>query len=391
MALRDADDNEQLRALDGKWVRLEVGPFAYAIQEVAKETADAWWAQNSPDAVQVPALDLSVTDLRDAEQILDPNLSLADGLDKAIPAFGGKASHYGGIAKIGQDVPVPKAFAVPVHYYWQFMTQNGLHDHVAAMIADETFQDDPAVRDARLEELRDAIEAAPVDPNFEAMLMAKLQSDYPGVRMRFRSSTNAEDLDGFTGAGLYTSKTGDPGDPDKPVLKAVRQVWASVWNFRAFEERSYRGIDHLAVGMALLVHRSFPDEEANGVALTANPYDTSGLEPGFYVNVQVGEASVVQPASGVTTDQFIYSFDFPGQPITFIVHSSLIPEGTTVLTNAQTYELGVALKAIHEYFRPVYGTQADEWYAMDVEFKLEGESGQTPELFVKQARPHPGW
>jgi hypothetical protein len=45
--------------------------------------------------------------------------------------------------------------------------------------------------------------------------------------------------------------------------------------------------------MALLVHNSFVDEEANGVALTSNPFDTSGMVPGFYINIQVGEASVV--------------------------------------------------------------------------------------------------
>ena len=39
----------------------------------------------------------------------------------------------------------------------------------------------------------------------------------------------------------------------------------------------------MPVGMALLVHRSFTDEEANGVALTANPFDTTGFEPGFRV------------------------------------------------------------------------------------------------------------
>jgi hypothetical protein len=146
----------------------------------------------------------------------------------------------------------------------------------------------------------------------------------------------------------------------------------------------------MQVGMALLVHRSFPDEEANGVAITANIFDTSGLEPAFYVNVQDGEESVVQPDAGVISDQFLYYYDQPGQPIVFIAHSNLIPDGETVLTNAQTYELGVALASIRDYFYPVYGINGG-FYGMDTEFKFDGEPGEEPALFMKQARPYPGW
>ena len=170
------------------------------------------------------------------------------------------------------------------------------------MLADSDFLGDPAQRAQQLESLRDAMKAAPVDAAFEQMLIDKLNADYPGTRMRFRSSTNCEDLDGFTGAGLYTSKSGDPSDPAYPVLDAVRTVWSSIWFFRAFEEREYRQIEHESVGMALLVHHSFPYEEANGVAITANLFDSLCMEPGFYVNVQFGDESVVLPNPGVTSD-----------------------------------------------------------------------------------------
>ena len=391
MALRGAVNNEDLLKLNGKWVKLDVNAFDYNITEVSKDEADVWWEENKPDVVQVPNLDIETTELRDIELVCNLDLGMDECLKQAIPAYGGKASHYSLIAQIGQDVPVPKAFGIPVYYYWQFMEKNGFHNQISQMLADESFQTDPAIRDQRLQELRNTMIQAPVDPNFYANLLTKLNTDYSGIRMRFRSSTNAEDLDGFTGAGLYTSKSGDPNDPNKPILNAIKEVWASVWFFRAFEERSYRSIDHQTVGMALLVHNSFPYEEANGVALTANPYDTSGMEPGFYINVQFGEHSVVQPDPEITTDQFIYHFDYPGQPITYISHSSLIPEGTNVLTTLQTYELGKALKAIHEYFRPLYGPDSTKWFAMDVEFKFNGDNGETPKLFVKQARPHPGW
>jgi pyruvate, water dikinase len=391
MALKNAHQDPTLLALQDKWVRLTVTAFNFAVEEVTKEEADVWWEAHKPTAVQVPNLDLSVTDLVDIEKVLGENVSLGGALDKAIPAFGGKASHYSALTRIGADVPLSKAFAVPVYFYRQFMEENGFLERVKKLLADETFLDDPATRDHELSALRQDMLQAPVNPTFASMLLEKLKKEYPNTRMRFRSSTNAEDLDGFTGAGLYISLSGDPDDPSFPVLDAVRGVWSSVWYFRAFEERSYRSIDQLSVAMALLVHESFPNEEATGVALTANLYDTSGLEPGFYINVQYGGTSVVKPDPGIATDQFIYHFYSPGQPIVFMSHSNLIPEGTTVLTSEETYVLGKGLSAIHEFFKPLYGSDSEKWYAMDVEFKFDGPLGETPSLFFKQARPHPGW
>ena len=394
MGLIGADKDPTLLALDGKWVELTVGPFQWEIREITQQEADTWWEEHKPTPVTVPPMDLSVTELTDIEDVLAiEELGLGPALAKAIPAFGGKASHYGAFSRMSEKVPHPKAFGIPLYYYRQHMEQNGLDAQVTAMLEDPGFSADPVVRDDLLKALRDAIRIAPLDPDFEAAVLAKLAADYPGIRMRFRSSTNAEDLDGFTGAGLYTSKSGDPNDPERPVADAIRRVWASIWNSRAVQERAYRSIPHDAVGMALLVHRSFPDEEANGVALTANIFDTTGLEPGFYVNVQVGEESVVKPEPGVTTDQFIYHFYSPGQPIIFLSHSSLMPDGENVLTNKQVYALGQGLDEIHKYFEPLYGLSGGNtgFYSMDVEFKFDGEPGEEPQLFIKQSRPHAGW
>lgn len=379
MALRGAFQSPDLRALENKWVHLTVDPFEYKIEEVTKAEADAWWDKHKPDPIQVPTPDLSVTDLRDAELIRV----------KDIPIFGGKASHFGDMTQIGPLVPLPKAFAIPFYYYKQFMADNGFDAQVDAMLADEKFKSDPVYRDQQLAALRAAIEVAPIDPVFESTLLDKLAAEYPGLPMRFRSSTNSEDLNGFTGAGLYTSKSGDPNNPDKPMRNAIRKVWAALWNFRAFEEREYRGIPHKGVAMALLVHRSFPTEEANGVALTANMFDPTA--PAFYINAQAGDATVVLPDPGVTSDSFLYYYYYPNQPISYFSHSSLIPEGTTVLSTSQTYKLGQALEAIHQHFSQYYQV-GNNFYAMDVEFKFDddGKGGEAT-LTIKQARPHYGW
>ena len=53
-----------------------------------------------------------------------------------------------------------------------------------------------------------------------------------------RSSSNAEDLLGFNGAGLYDTAGNVVG---KHALgEAMKKVWASLWNLRAVDERSPR-------------------------------------------------------------------------------------------------------------------------------------------------------
>jgi hypothetical protein len=400
MGLRGAMTNEKLLAFDGKWVRLTVGGNDWTIEEVTEEEALAYIEDKRPEPIELPPLDLETTELADIEDITIPEgeETLREAIKRSVLAYGGKAAQYSVLAQIGDKVPVRKAFAIPVYYYDQFMRENGLYDEMVDLLADPEFQGSPDVRDAALEAFRDKMKASPVNQEFQDLLKAKMDEVIPGLSIRFRTSTNSEDLEGFPCAGCYESQTGDPNDPAEgweDVLKALRKTWASIWLFRTFEERSYYGIDHNSVGMALLCHHNFPDEEANGVAVTANPFDAAGLEPAFYVNVQKGgEAEVVHPPAGVASDQFLYYFDNPNRPITYIAHSSLIEEGQTVLNAEQTLELGFAMQAIHAKFSEAYGPKAGNqgWYAMDIEFKFDDEDDpENPaRLLVKQARPYPG-
>ena len=396
MGLKGAVTNSALLALKGKWVKLVVGPSEYTISEVTQEEADAWWEAHKPTAVSIARMDTSAKELLDVGDILDLKLGLGQAIKQAIPAYGGKATNYGTFPHMDTtQIKFHKAFGIPVFYYWQHMQQHGFNDSVDKWLADPKFTGDPAERDKRLKWLREAIRSASLDSAFAADVKKKILETLPGVnRIRFRSSTNAEDLDGFTGAGLYESHYGLMDDPVKTIYDALKNVWSGVWFFRSFEERTFRSIEHKSVGMALLVHPAYPEEEANGVASTANPFDLEGLEPGFYVNTQTGgDEEVVAPSPGVTTDQFIYHFDMPGQPIVFISHSTLVPKGSTVLTASQTHLLGMALKEIQRYYQPLYGKDPSKWWGMEVDFKLDqpmDDPTGAPIILIKQARPYPG-
>jgi hypothetical protein len=398
MAIRDAHSNPELLALEGKWVELEVGPFDWSIREITEAEAEAFFEENlKPDPLTVQPMNLAVTDLRSLGEMIDlSTTSLRDGISGNIPAFGAKATNYAALIEAkeaGEPIPVQPGFAVPMYYYDQFMTDNGLWDRIDVLMADPQWSD-PAFRAEQLELFKDEIRAAPMRPEVVALITARAVEMFPGENARFRSSTNSEDLGKFTGAGLYNSETGDPdiaGNGRDSIEWAVKKVWSQVWNPRAYEEREYFSMNHLDVGMALLVHANFPDEEAQGVAITNNPYDTTGLEPAFYVNGQEGEVDVVTPDPGVLPDAYLHYFYSPGQPIVYIQHSTLLPEGETVLTEAEAYDLGVALDAIHRFFQPAYA-EGSEWYALEVDWKFDDkETPGTPQLYVKQARPFPGW
>jgi hypothetical protein len=180
-----------------------------------------------------------------------------------------------------------------------------------------------------------------------------------------------------------------PGGEKDSVEWAIKKVWSQVWNPRAYEEREYFSMSQLDVGMALLVHANFPEEESQGVAITNNPFDTSGLEPAFYVNGQVGNVDVVTPDRDTLPEAYLHYFGSPGQPLVYTQRSSLVAEGAAVLSPEQSYRLGLGLDAIHKYFAAAYGASGG-WYALEVDWKFDDKrTPGEPSLFIKQARPYP--
>ncbi|MDB4930919.1 MAG: hypothetical protein JWM10_3403 [Myxococcaceae bacterium] len=157
--------------------------------------------------------------------------------------------------------------------------------------------------------VRGAVEATPIAPATLAEIDRALRSAFaalaPTQGIRFRSSSNVEDIEGFNGAGLYESFTGfidaaaqpRASDRDKTVERAIVRVWGSFWSFEAFEERRAERIDHLSAAMAVLSHPRFDDEleRATGVCtFTAQPPNSADAES-LEVNVQVGDGSVANP------------------------------------------------------------------------------------------------
>ena len=75
--------------------------------------------------------------------------------------FGAKTAQLAKVAGL-RGVRTPRAFGLPFAAYAQFLAANGLDRRIAALLADPAFAADPQRRRAALDELRAAIDAAPV-------------------------------------------------------------------------------------------------------------------------------------------------------------------------------------------------------------------------------------
>src|SRR5258707_7326220 len=118
--------------------------------------------------------------------------------------------------------------------------------------------------------MRDRISHGTINSQLRAAVLQRLHLEFPGKGVFARSSTNSEDLPNFSGAGLYSTAPNVRGD--EQMIDAIRFVWASVWNYEAYEARERGGIEHTKIYMAVLIQEGI-NSESSGVMSTADPFN----------------------------------------------------------------------------------------------------------------------
>ena len=368
--ISDALDKPAIDDLIGSYVRYTVTESGWTLRAATPAEVEAHYAASRPAGDQTPQRDLSVTGIKPLSEI---------GFDDW-KAFGVKAANLAVLRTLGFPAgTVPDGFAIPFYFYDEFMKAHGFYDDVEEMLADEDFQTDFEVQDDRLDDLRDDIKDAGT-PQWIIDALTAMHATYPeGQSLRYRSSTNNEDLPGFNGAGLYDSKTQDPDETEEDGIdKSLKQVFASLWTFRAFTEREFHRIDHLAAAMGVLVHPNYSDELSNGVAVSFDPI--RGQDGDYYVNTQIGEDLVTNPeAHSVPEELLLRSLG----NYTILATSNLVEPGQLLMSDDQLRQLRAHLEVIHDHFKGLYDPAPGEPFAMEIEFKITSENI----LAIKQARP----
>ena len=457
-----ADQAEAIKGKIGQLVRLEVKTDGtYVIEAADRAQADAYFKSRVP-VLPEPVRDLNVKTLFPLTKPATRELVKAYGakgtnfavLDQALRKAGRDRSYFDGSflvpfsfyeAHVGQklsDKICKKALkecsekghalctdankrcesliGQPMSAYLKQISTSPVLDQ---MLKEASF------RKATLEYAQAMIEEAPVEDGFETLVKGTITNLHPADRrMRFRSSTNSEDLPGLNGAGLYKSKGGCLGDEDrekdsgsacqtslerarieamlaklradgaeknkaliadlekklkktKKINKALRGVFASLWGEKAFLFRDYYRIPHDKISMGILVHPSFVNESANGVAIVKMKDGALSAD----VVVQKDDVSITNPdLPGAVPERFQAILAEGGRMSapTYVSRSNL-SNGQPVLSEAQAQDLLEQMAIVYKEMKRTDGSKEKTY---DFEF-IVSEKGT---VLIKQARPLAG-
>jgi pyruvate phosphate dikinase-like enzyme len=268
--------SQKLAAFAGKPVYFEAGDTGHVIRAATdEELAAAKARRETRKRIAIPAPDLSVTELRALDR-----LGAAD-----FHTVGPKAANLGVIVRAKlPGFEVPAGFGVPFHYYAAHLRAAGADKLLAALRAEPAARTDAELRKQRLVAVRKAITDARPDPELCKKLEAALKALPEDRGVFVRSSTNAEDLEDFSGAGLHDTIPNVKGAA--AVCEAIPLVWASTWKLGAYDAREHAGIDQRTVAGGVLVQTAV-DATAAGVLATVHPTDPSD-DRNYTINAKSG-------------------------------------------------------------------------------------------------------
>jgi len=315
-----------------------------------------------------------------------------------VETVGGKNSSLGEmlreLTRLG--IQVPDGFATTAEAYREFLNQGGLatriHTRLAALDVDDVAEL------ARVgAAIRDEIRTISLSQQLQNEVLAswRAMDGGKGVAVAVRSSATAEDLPEASFAGQQETFLNVQGEA--ALLRAMHEVYASLFNDRAIAYRVHQGFDHSLVSLSVGVqHMVRSDLGASGVMFTLDT--DSGFREVVFITASYGLGeTVVQGA--VNPDEFyLYKAGVrAGRPAVLrrnlgakAIKMVYAPVGSA--DRVQTVDV---LREERERFSisdadaTALARQAliiEQHYGcpMDIEW---GKDGATGELYILQARP----
>ncbi len=317
---------------------------------------------------------------------------------KDIELVGGKNASIGEmigqLAKLG--VKVPGGFATTAQAYRDFLAQDKLDERIRGVLATLDV-DDVAKLALTGAQIRKWILETPFPPALETAVVTAFRSMAAGrdIAVAVRSSATAEDLPEASFAGQQETFLNVQGEQN--ILKAMHEVFASLFNDRAIAYRVHQGFDHSVVALSAGVqHMVRSDIGASGVMFTLDT--DSGFRDVVFITASYGLGeTVVQGA--VNPDEFyvykpalragkdaVLRRNLGGKAIkmTYAPAGSAERVQTVEVAKADRERFSLADADLVALSKQALIIEDHYKQPMDIEW---GKDGDTGEIYILQARP----
>ncbi|AWQ86085.1 phosphoenolpyruvate synthase [Pseudomonas aeruginosa] len=314
--------------------------------------------------------------------------------------MGGKNASLGEMISnlAGAGVSVPGGFATTAQAYRDFLEQSGLNDRIHAAL-DALDVDDVNALAKTGAQIRQWVMEAEFPARLDSEIrqaFAALANGNDNLAVAVRSSATAEDLPDASFAGQQETFLNIRGVDN--VIRAAKEVFASLFNDRAIAYRVHQGFDHKLVALSAGVQRMVRSETGTaGVMFTLDTesgfrdvvFITGAYGLGetvvqgavnpdeFYVHkptLEAGRPAILRRNLGSKAIKMIYGDEAKAGRSVKVVDVDRADRARFALSDAEVTELAKQAMIIEKHYgRP-----------MDIEWAKDGDDGK---LYIVQARP----
>ncbi|MBC3303720.1 phosphoenolpyruvate synthase [Pseudomonas cedrina] len=313
---------------------------------------------------------------------------------------GGKNASLGEMISnlAGAGVSVPGGFATTAQAYRDFLELSGLNDQIHAALDALDVDDVNALAKTGAQIRQWIMEAEfPEKLNEEIRTaFATLSAGNPDMAVAVRSSATAEDLPDASFAGQQETFLNIRGVEN--VIRAAKEVFASLFNDRAISYRVHQGFDHKLVALSAGVQRMVRSETGTaGVMFTLDTesgfrdvvFITGAYGLGetvvqgavnpdeFYVHkhtLEAGRPAILRRNLGSKAIKMIYGDEAKAGRSVKTVEVDKAERARFCLSDAEVSELAKQAMIIEKHYK----------CPMDIEWAKDGDDGK---LYIVQARP----
>ncbi|MFP3924046.1 MULTISPECIES: phosphoenolpyruvate synthase [Pseudomonas] len=313
---------------------------------------------------------------------------------------GGKNASLGEMISnlAGAGVSVPGGFATTAQAYRDFLEQSGLNDQIHQAL-DALDVDDVNELARTGAKIRQWIMEAEFPEQLNAEIrtaFAALSAGNPDIAVAVRSSATAEDLPDASFAGQQETFLNIRGVEN--VIRAAKEVFASLFNDRAISYRVHQGFDHKLVALSAGVQRMVRSETGTaGVMFTLDTesgfrdvvFITGAYGLGetvvqgavnpdeFYVHkntLEAGRPAILRRNLGSKAIKMIYGEEAKAGKSVKTIDVDLADRARFCLSDEEVSNLARQAMIIEKHYQ----------CPMDIEWAKDGDDGK---LYIVQARP----